>query len=155
MADRASVIAPPPLLTIICIAAGAVVDHFKPWPLVRDFPFVPRVAICFAVLLVAAGLMFAAIRQFVAHHEHPSPYQPTNAIVSSGLYRFTRNPIYVAFLMVVVGAAIGFNSWWVLMSIVLLFPLLEFGVVRREEAYLSAKFGATYDDYRRRVRRWI
>ena len=155
MADRAAVIAPPPLLMLLCIAAGAIVDHFKPFPIIRNFDLVPRIAICAAILLVAAGLVFTAIRQFVTHQEHPSPYQPTNAIVSSGVYRFTRNPIYVGFMVVVIAAAIGFNSWWVLLSIVPLFLLLQFGVVLREEKYLSTKFGAGYDDYRRTVRRWI
>ena len=73
--------------------------------------------------------------------------------MSSGVYRFTRNPIYVSFLIVVIAAAIGANSWWVLASLVPLFILFEFGVIRPEEKYLSSKFGATYDDYRRHVRR--
>jgi protein-S-isoprenylcysteine O-methyltransferase Ste14 len=155
MPDRAAVIAPPPLLMLLCIAAGAIIDHFKPFLIIRDLDFVPRVAICIAILLVAAGLVFTAIRQFVTHHEHPSPYEPTNAIVSTGVYRFTRNPIYVGFLIVVIAAAVGFNSFWVLLSIVPLFLLLQFGVVLREEKYLSTKFGTAYDDYRSRVRRWI
>src|SRR4029077_4505047 len=82
MADRAAVIAPPPLLMLLCIAAGGVVDHYKPFPIIRDFELVPRVASCTAVLLVAVGIVFTAIRQFTKHHENPSPYQPTNAIVS-------------------------------------------------------------------------
>lgn len=155
MADRAAVIAPPPLLVLLCIAAGAIVDHFKPFPIIRDFAFVPRVAISITILLIASGLVFTAIRQFRAHHEHPNPYQPTNAIVSSGIYRFTRNPIYAGFMIVVIAAAIGFNSFWVLLSIIPLFLLLQLGVVLREETYLSTKFGAPYDDYRRRVRRWF
>lgn len=155
MPDRAAVIAPPPLLTAICIGAGMIADHFKPFPLIRDAGPIPRLAICISVLLVAAALVFTAIRQFVTHHEHPSPYEPTHAIVSTGVYRFTRNPIYVGFLIVVIAAAFGANSWWVLLSIVPLFLLLQFGVVLREEQYLSTKFGAAYDDYRRRVRRWI
>jgi protein-S-isoprenylcysteine O-methyltransferase Ste14 len=155
MTDRAAVIAPPPLLMLLCMAAGAIVDHFKPFPLIRNLDVVPRVAICAAILLVGVGLVFTAIRQFRMHHEHPSPYQPTHAIVSSGVYRFTRNPIYVGFMIVVIGAAIGFNSWWVLLSIVPLFLLLQFGVVLREEKYLSGKFGSPYDDYRGRVRRWF
>lgn len=155
MPDRAAIIAPPPLLTAICIGAGMIADHFKPFPLIRDFGFVPRVAICISILFAAAALVFISIRQFVAHHEHPSPYQPTHAIVSTGVYAYTRNPIYVGLLIVVIGAAFGANSWWVLLAIVPLFLLLQFGVVLREEQYLSGKFGGAYDDYRRRVRRWI
>jgi len=155
MADRAAVIAPPPLLTAICIGAGAIVDHFKPFPLVRNLGMLPRMALGVALLIVAAGLVFFAIRQFVSHKEHPSPYQPTHAIVSTGVYRLTRNPIYIGLLIVVMAVAISVNRVWVLLSIVPLFLLLQFGVVLREERYLSTKFGSGYDDYRRRVRRWI
>jgi len=75
--------------------------------------------------------------------------------VSTGVYRLTRNPIYIGLLIVVMAVAISVNSVWVLLSIVPLFLLLQFGVVLREERYLSTKFGSGYDDYRRRVRRWI
>ena len=132
-----------------------IVDHFAPLPLIRGLGMLPRIVICVALLLVAGALIVSAIRQFVVHHEHPSPYQPTRAIVSNGVYRFTRNPIYVGFLTVVIAFAVGVNSVWVLVSIVPLFLLFHFGVVRPEERYLSAKFGSAYDEYRRRVRRWV
>ena len=154
MADRAAVIAPPPLLTALCIGAGVAVGHFKPFPLFQNPGLLPRIATC-ALLVVAGGLLFSAILQFTTHKEHPSPYKPTHAILSTGVYRFTRNPIYVSLLIVVIAVAIGFNSLWVLSSIVPLFLLLQFGVVLPEEKYLSTKFGNGYDDYRRRVRRWI
>ena len=54
MPDRAAIIAPPPMLTAVCIGAGMIGDHFKPFPLIRDLGFVPRVAICISVLFVAA-----------------------------------------------------------------------------------------------------
>jgi protein-S-isoprenylcysteine O-methyltransferase Ste14 len=76
-------------------------------------------------------------------------------VVDSGVYRFSRNPIYVGFLLVLVALAVGANMGWMLVMLPILFVLLHFGVVRREERYLSAKFGAGYDDYRARVRRWI
>ena len=94
-------------------------------------------------------------RELVKHKEHPNPYRPTNAIVSSGIYSRTRNPIYVSFMFIVLASAVAANNGWLLLAIVVLFVLLEFGVVRAEERYLSVKFGAEYDEYRRRVRRWI
>jgi protein-S-isoprenylcysteine O-methyltransferase Ste14 len=153
--DRARIIAPPPLLMIVAIALGLVAHRFAPMPLVRTMTFEQRMAIGGALFLGAAILIGLALRQFHAHREHPSPYQPTNAIVDSGVYRFTRNPIYVGFLLVVAAAAVAANSAWLAASLVLLFVVYEFGVVRREERYLSAKFGSVYDDYRKRVRRWL
>ncbi len=154
MRDRAAVIAPPPLLTLLCIAAGFIAAHFKHFPIFPAFASA-RIAVFIALFLLAAIVIFLGLWQLVAHKEHPSPYKPTSAIVSSGIYRVTRNPIYVGFLLVVLATAVAANSAWLLLSFVMLFVLLDFGVVRAEELYLSGKFGAEYDAYRSRVRRWI
>jgi protein-S-isoprenylcysteine O-methyltransferase Ste14 len=152
--DRASIVAPPPLLTAICIGAGFIANHFKPLPL---FPGIGwyRLPFAVALLMLAGAIIASAIRQFRKHHEHPSPYKPTDTIVASGIYRFTRNPIYLGFLLVVLAVAIGANSGWLLISCAALFVILLFGVVKPEERYLSAKFGDGYAEYRRRVRRWL
>jgi protein-S-isoprenylcysteine O-methyltransferase Ste14 len=154
MRDRAGVIAPPPLLTALCIAAGFIADHFKPIPLIRGLS-IARLTLCIALSLLAGIIIFSGLRQLVRHKEHPSPYKPTDAIVASGIYRFTRNPIYAGFLVIVLAVAVGANSAWLLLSFIALFVVLHLGVVKPEERYLSSKFGDTYDDYRRRVRRWI
>jgi protein-S-isoprenylcysteine O-methyltransferase Ste14 len=152
--DRAAIIAPPPLMTVMCIAAGAVIEHFKPFPLLPGLGH-SRITICITLLIVAMAFIGSAIRQFRRHNEHPSPYKPTVAIMDSGIYGRTRNPIYVGFLIVVLAAAVALNSLWIALSVAVLFLLLHFGVVRPEERYLSGKFGSAYDDYRRRVPRWI
>jgi protein-S-isoprenylcysteine O-methyltransferase Ste14 len=107
-------------------------------------------------LFGAAVIIFvAAIRELIRHKTHPSPYKPTATIVDTGVYRFSRNPIYVGFLLVVVASAACANSAWLLLAAVALFVLLRFGVVSREEQYLSRKFGDVYEEYRRKVRRWM
>ncbi|MDQ6799265.1 MAG: isoprenylcysteine carboxylmethyltransferase family protein [Acidobacteriota bacterium] len=152
--DRAAIIAPPPLLTLLCIAAGFVAAHFKPLPIFAGFASA-RVAASIAIFLLAALVIFLALVQLITHKEEPSPYKPTHAIVGSGIYRVTRNPIYVGFLLVALGTAVAANSVWLLLAFVVLFVLLDFGVVRAEERYLAGKFGGEYEAYRGRVRRWI
>ena len=152
--DRAVVIAPPPLLTVISIGMGIAIEYFKPLPLVPGLGHV-RIAAAAALVLIAVVCVASAIRQFMRHNEHPSPYKPTGTIMDSGIYSRTRNPIYVGFLIIVLAVAVAMNSAWLLLSFVVLALVLHFGVVKPEERYLSAKFGSTYDDYRRRVRRWI
>jgi len=152
--DRPSIIAPPPLLGLVCIAAGFIAAHYKPLTFFPG-PASIRIAISVVFFFIAVVGIFMARRELVKHKEHPNPYRPTNAIVSSGIYRRTRNPIYVSFMVIVLAAAVAANNGWLLLAMVVLFVLLEFGVVRAEERYLSAKFGAEYEEYRRRVRRWI
>jgi protein-S-isoprenylcysteine O-methyltransferase Ste14 len=80
---------------------------------------------------------------------------PTTTIVESGPYRFTRNPIYLAMFLGLIGLAIAFDNLWLLMMLVPFALVVRYGVVAREEAYLERKFGDVYRGYRSRVRRWL
>jgi len=153
--DRARIIAPPPLIPLICILLGFAVKHFvSPLPLFAtktNFQVSAGAAlVAFAVVIVAS-----CRRAFIERGTHPNPYTPTKAIVTNGVYGLSRNPIYVAFLLIVLSFVLFANSLWFIGSAILTFLLLQFGVVKREEEYLHEKFGAEYDEYCQRVRRWV
>ena len=91
----------------------------------------------------------------IAAHTSPDPHTPTTTVVTIGIYRFTRNPIYMGFLCMVIGFPLVFgNPWGILVGAIqiLLFNKL---IIEREEAYLAQKFGREYLDYKTRVRRWL
>jgi protein-S-isoprenylcysteine O-methyltransferase Ste14 len=75
--------------------------------------------------------------------------------VATGPFRFSRNPLYVALTLIYVGLALLTNALWVLVLIVPVLLLMHYGVVRREERYLEAKFGDAYRAYRSSVRRYL
>ena len=152
--DRTGIIIPPPLLGILCIAFGFIADYIKPMPMF-DSKGMIHIVSGIALIVIAACIIFMARKQFIAHGTHPSPFTPTSAIVVTGIYSMSRNPIYVAFLLVVIAFAFFTNSIWFLVSAVLLFFLLTFIVIKGEERFLKGKFGAEYDAYCKRVRRWI
>ena len=83
------------------------------------------------------------------------PRQHTTTIVSTGIYRLSRNPIYIN--MAILQAALGLlvNNMWTLLMIIPVLIVIHYLVVLREEVYLEAKFGDAYLDYKSRVRRWI
>jgi protein-S-isoprenylcysteine O-methyltransferase Ste14 len=81
--------------------------------------------------------------------------KPTTAIVTTGPYRLTRNPIYLAFSLLQLGLALLVGSWWLLATLVLAFALMHWIVVPREERYLEARFGNEYRRYKTSVRRWL
>lgn len=83
------------------------------------------------------------------------PFRASTAVVSDGPYRFTRNPMYVGMTLGYLGAALLFNTAWPLILLPLVLWAMVQLVITREEAFLSATFGSEYDDYRRRVRRWL
>ena len=77
------------------------------------------------------------------------------ALVVEGPYRFTRNPIYIGFVLVYLGFAIVLTSIWLLLLLIPVLFILQRGVVEREEAYLAGKFGEAYWKYQARVPRWL
>jgi len=81
--------------------------------------------------------------------------RPTTTIVRTGPYRFSRNPIYLAFSVLQVGIALWVGSLWLLITLVPALGLMSFLVIPREEHYLEARFPSEYIPYKSSVRRWI
>ena len=115
----------------------------------------PHVWVGAAVFALAFALAVWAITTFRRAGTRVETHKPTTAIVISGPYRFTRNPIYLGMFLGQIGLAIGFNSLWILGMLAPFFAVIRWGVVTREEAYLECKFSAVYLDYKSRVRRWL
>ena len=153
--DRPGIIAPPPLMTLVAIIAGLTTDRFLRLPMIPAESRPLRVAAAALLAVVAAAVLAAAKWEFHKHRTTANPYRPSTAVVSTGIYRYTRNPIYVALMLVVAAVAVGANTLWLLAALLPLFLLLHFGVVKREERYLAAKFGTTYEDYLQLASRWL
>lgn len=142
----------PPVVYLVLIAVGAVLEYF--WPL----PFFPRpLAVPLGIVLVVAAvaLFVASTRKFVAAGTPVPGNKPTTAIVRAGPYRFTRNPIYLAFSLLHLGVAVLANSLWIVATLVASVAVMAMVVIPREEEYLERRFGAEYLDYKKSVRRWI
>ncbi len=143
---------PPPLLPLSLIGIGYLNDTWLPLPVSE------RVDLrALGIALIAASLLLAliALFHFLRAKTHVEPWQPTTTIIQSGVFRYSRNPIYLAFCIATLGCGLLLNSWWVLMATVPLAGLLQILVIRREEAYLEDKFGQPYLAYKQSVRRWL
>jgi protein-S-isoprenylcysteine O-methyltransferase Ste14 len=81
--------------------------------------------------------------------------KPSTTIVEAGPYKYSRNPIYVGMALMLVGIGLAVGSAWTILMVVPFLAIIRTGVIAREERYLAAKFGADYDGYRSRVRRWV
>jgi protein-S-isoprenylcysteine O-methyltransferase Ste14 len=143
---------PPPLLVLALIGMGYLADTRLPLPVTQDNDL--RLI---GLLLVIASLLLAllALSNFLRAKTHVEPWQPTTVILQSGVFRYSRNPIYLAFCIATLGCGLILNSWWGLGVTPVLVYLLQRLVIYREEAYLEQKFGADYLAYKRRVRRWL
>jgi protein-S-isoprenylcysteine O-methyltransferase Ste14 len=107
------------------------------------------------VFVVALALFGWAIVTISRAGSNVPTNRPTTTIVDTGPYGFTRNPIYLAMVLGLLAAAIGFDSAWPLLTLVPFVLVIRYGVIAREEAYLECKFGDVYAGYRARVRRWL
>ena len=144
---------PPPLIAIAMVIAGWAVDHYW-WSLTIGSVLWTR-PVGTALLVASLILIIISALPFWAHKTSLEPWEPTSFIIQSGVFRFSRNPIYLAFCVASVGAGFTLNSFWVLGSVLPLVLVLRFAVIQREEIYLESKFGAQYLDYKSRVRRWL
>jgi protein-S-isoprenylcysteine O-methyltransferase Ste14 len=84
-----------------------------------------------------------------------NPSKPTTAIVTGGPFRYSRNPLYLAVTLIFLGISLIIDTWWGIIVIVPVLLILHFGVVLREERYLERKFGGSYLQYKRTVRRYL
>jgi protein-S-isoprenylcysteine O-methyltransferase Ste14 len=96
-----------------------------------------------------------ALIQIARHRTALLPGAETTAVIDSGPFAWSRNPLYVGLLAGSAGVALLAASTWALAALPLEWALLRWGAVLPEERYLTAKFGAAYTDYRARVRRWV
>ena len=146
------VIAPPPLIYGIPLAAGLYMNTTDPFPMMpaQDAKWIGLATLAMGiVLMVSAGI------QFWRKHTSVIPYIPTTAIIQSGPFRISRNPIYLADTLCYVGIAILLDSAWPLLVLPLVLLVVHRGVILREERYLERKFGDEYNSYKLRVRRWL
>ena len=148
------ILAPPVVLAAVCIALAMVAERYWPLPLFAGFELL-RITLSILAFAGFGLLLVLALRAFRQHQTTVDPYGKATAIVSTGPFRFSRNPIYVGLILVVMGFALAFNSAWQLAGAALLLLLLHFGVVLREERFLTAAFGDEYRSYTQRVRRWL
>ena len=149
--DSAGVIAPPPLIAAAGVIVGYLLNRVLP---IRLSPEWFRGA---GILLMVVAMIPAlwAVASMIRAGTHPEPSHPTTRIVTWGMFRFSRNPIYLSYTLFLVGLALFTLNVWMLAVAAAVWAVLHYGVILREERYLERKFGDTYLEYKRRVRRWL
>jgi protein-S-isoprenylcysteine O-methyltransferase Ste14 len=142
----------PPLVYLVSLVTGVLIQRAAPLPFVPGTLAVPLGA---SLIVVAIALFAYSVAKFRAAGTPVPARKPTTVIVRTGPYRFSRNPIYLAFSLFQLGIAIWINSLWLLVTLVGAVGLIHYVVIPREEQYLERRFGAQYSDYKISVRRWL
>lgn len=152
--DNPGVIAPPPLLFIGTLAAGFAIDALT-GRMSTGLPGTLRYTAAISLLVGAVALLVGALGSFRRAGTNVEPWRPATALVTTGVYGLTRNPMYVAMTLISVAAALAADSVATLLLLVPLLLVVRYGVIAREERYMEAKFGDEYGRYRQAVRRWF
>jgi protein-S-isoprenylcysteine O-methyltransferase Ste14 len=142
----------PPFIYLGSIALGLVLHFLWPARLVPPSISTPVGAI---VTIPAIALFVSAVRALRAAGTPIPGNLPTTTIVRTGPYRFSRNPIYVAFSLVQIGLSLWVNSLALLITLIPAVALMWLVVIPREERYLEARFPSKYSRYKASVRRWF
>jgi protein-S-isoprenylcysteine O-methyltransferase Ste14 len=155
-ADISNVVIRPPVLFLIALAVGLLADRWLvPLDLVPFLSWWPRQWLGGAMILAGMAAVVDCARRFRQAGTAVQTSHPTSSIVDVGLYRYSRNPIYLGLSAVHLGVAVADNNAWLPLLLVPVLLVLRFGVIAREEAYLERRFGPQYVAYKARVRRWL
>jgi protein-S-isoprenylcysteine O-methyltransferase Ste14 len=153
--DGPDLVVLPPVIPLGLLALAILLEWLLP------LGYLPRplapISVVVGLLLVLGFVAMGvwAALAFRRARTNIDPRRPALALVETGPYRFTRNPMYLGFLLLFAGIGLLASLDWSLPLLPVLWLCLDRLVVRREEAYLSAKFGAPYHEFRARTRRWL
>ncbi len=142
---------PPPIVPVISILTGVGLQYA--YSLLISVPFLTLFGAAF--LFSAALLILLSVMAFYQNKTSILPHRPDSALITSGLYKITRNPIYLAFVLLQAGTALVTQNGWILMFTPVTIIILNEKVIKKEEAYLTGLFGTKYHEYLLQVRRWL
>lgn len=152
--DRPSIspVVHPPVVALMFIVIAYFLGRFAPLP--SSAPAILRyigLALTFLGFLLGIG----ALIEFRKARTTLDPHSSVKQLVTSGIYRFTRNPIYLGFLLMVIGLPLNSGLYWGIVLAPFYVFVMNRLIIQHEEAYLEKKFGKTYMSYASRVRRWL
>ena len=153
MKDAPDIVVLPPVLVGGTMLVGVAI-HYLIWP-VELLPIVVARVLGVTAFLVGGIVAHLAHLAMKRVGTNVLPTQPTLALATDGPYRYTRNPLYLAAICVYVGVSLWVDSLVMLLLLPPMIGVLHAGIVLREERYLSAKFGDSYEAYRAAVPRWL
>ncbi len=145
---------PPPLVALVVAAGMYVLARW--WPLAR-FELPSPWLIGLAVASVGGAISTAGARAFRQAGTTVNPLHPERAssVVTSGIYRYTRNPMYVGVAFVLLGCFLAFGAFSAAIGLPAFVAYINRYQIAPEERILEAKFGSAYVSYKERVRRWL
>jgi protein-S-isoprenylcysteine O-methyltransferase Ste14 len=142
----------PPIVALMFIVMAYFLGRFVPLSLV-----IPGILRSIGLVLTFVGFLLGigAFMEFRKARTTLDPHGSSKQVVTSGIYRFTRNPIYLGFLLMVIGLPLNSGLYWGIAMAPFYVFIMNRLIIQHEEAYLEKKFGKAYTGYTSHVRRWL
>ncbi len=152
--DSAGVGVMPPSIFFICLIVGGVLEFSVE---ISPVPGNWLVLMILGLGIMTLGLMFMmwGHGRFQALGVNVPTNMHVSQLVTTGAHSYSRNPMYIGFLSILLGLGIATASWWMVLSALPMALYLRLYVIPHEEAYLTRRFGVEYETYCKSVRRWI
>jgi protein-S-isoprenylcysteine O-methyltransferase Ste14 len=144
---------PPPIWALTYVLIAVAVGYAGGWPRVPGLPIVPL-----AIVLIGVGISLAITAAMLFRREGTelnSTSTSNQKLITSGPFRFTRNPMYLGLVLLALGIAFWVGVWPMFLALIAIFATLNWVHIPFEEAKMRRQFGEAFDTYVRKVRRWI
>jgi protein-S-isoprenylcysteine O-methyltransferase Ste14 len=151
-AQGADVHVPPPLVYAGTLAAAWAIDRLVPLRMPESRW---RKGVGWGLVVVGQALGGAGAAIFRRHQTSVIPGRPAAAMVTTGPYVYTRNPMYLGLTVAYAGGSLVLGTWWAAMALPAVVAYIDRNVIRREEAYLRERFGDEYEQFSAHTRRWV
>ncbi len=142
----------PPVYFVLAIAVMVLLDHWAPGPRLIEPAYAPAGWALFGLALCIVVLVRL---QFLRHDTTIKPYESSKALVTTGVFAISRNPIYTAALAGLVGIAVVLGTASPVLVLPVFYSVIRWRFVAAEEKMLEEAFGDDYRNYKSRVRRWL
>ena len=152
--DNPGIHLPPPFIYAIVFFIAMLVQNYI--PISSSYLETKAVQIAARVFIfISPFISLTAIIQFIRTKTTVMPFKPASSLQTTGVYSFTRNPMYLGLLSLYIGLSLMFINWWDIIFIPVIIILINTLVIKNEEKYLERTFGQTYLDYKKKVGRWL
>lgn len=143
---------PPPLVFIVAVIVGYLFESIYPLVKLNSYFWL---LLGSTGIILCIGILGYALISFVKAKTHIEPWQPANQLLTTGLYSYSRNPIYLTFFIFTVCLGLILSNLWIIIMAIPALWVIKTYVVAKEEAYLETTFLDKYITYKRKVRRWL
>jgi protein-S-isoprenylcysteine O-methyltransferase Ste14 len=150
--DSAHILAAPPFFFIIPLLIGVVLEYSIP---TKIFSTIASIIIGLLFSWVSLPFFILSLKSFFKVKTAFDARRTTTALVTSGIYKISRNPAYLSLVLFYIGLSFLINSIWILILVIAVIFSLQKFCIEREEKYLEGKFGSQYLEYKKQVRRWM